>query len=136
MKSYAKYKQVGILLQLLKQKYRSPELVSQLEEPWLMDYKDNKFFHLNGLLHHSKNHTSALTVVDREHISLILQEFHDFPDMGHISEERTKERVARTAWWPKWEQELGKYIKTCERFQKENRKHGKKYGLLKQIEEP
>ncbi|MBW0531171.1 hypothetical protein O181_070886 [Austropuccinia psidii MF-1] len=56
--------------------------------------------------------------------------------MGHMSEDRTKERVARTAWWPKWEQELSEYINTCERFQKENRKHGNKYGLLQHIEEP
>ncbi|MBW0521850.1 hypothetical protein O181_061565 [Austropuccinia psidii MF-1] len=56
--------------------------------------------------------------------------------MGHMSEDRTKERVARTAWWPKWEQELSEYIKTCERCQKANRKHGKNYGLLQHIEEP
>ncbi|MBW0496002.1 hypothetical protein O181_035717 [Austropuccinia psidii MF-1] len=56
--------------------------------------------------------------------------------MGHMSEDRTKERVASTAWWPKWEQELCEYINTCERFQKANMKHGKKYGLLQLIEEP
>ncbi|MBW0478370.1 hypothetical protein O181_018085 [Austropuccinia psidii MF-1] len=44
MKAYAKHKQCGILLQLLQQKYRIPELESKLEEPWLRDYKDNKFF--------------------------------------------------------------------------------------------
>ncbi|MBW0484822.1 hypothetical protein O181_024537 [Austropuccinia psidii MF-1] len=55
--------------------------------------------------------------------------------MGHMSENRTKERVASTAWWPKWEQELSDYINTCERCQKANRKHGKKYGLLQHIEE-
>ncbi|MBW0462374.1 hypothetical protein O181_002089 [Austropuccinia psidii MF-1] len=37
MKTYAKHKQCGILLQLLQQKYESPELGSQLEEPWLRD---------------------------------------------------------------------------------------------------
>ncbi|MBW0482111.1 hypothetical protein O181_021826 [Austropuccinia psidii MF-1] len=56
--------------------------------------------------------------------------------IGHMSEDRTKERVASRAWWPKWEKELGEYIKTCERFQKANRNHGKKYGLLQHIEEP
>ncbi|MBW0505518.1 hypothetical protein O181_045233 [Austropuccinia psidii MF-1] len=56
--------------------------------------------------------------------------------MGRMSEDRTKERVASTAWWPKWEQELSEYINTCERCQKENRKHGKKYGILQNIEEP
>ncbi|MBW0499646.1 hypothetical protein O181_039361 [Austropuccinia psidii MF-1] len=56
--------------------------------------------------------------------------------MGHMSENSTKETVASTAWWPKWEQELSEYINTCERFPKENRKHGKEYGLLQHTEEP
>ncbi|MBW0526881.1 hypothetical protein O181_066596 [Austropuccinia psidii MF-1] len=43
MKTYDKHKQCAILLKLLQQKYRSPELESKLEEPWLRDYKDNKF---------------------------------------------------------------------------------------------
>ncbi|MBW0583446.1 hypothetical protein O181_123161 [Austropuccinia psidii MF-1] len=89
-KSYAKHKQCGTLLQLLQQKYRSPELESQLEEPWLRAYKDNKFFLVDHLLYHREKHTSALTVVDRDQISLILQECHDCPYMGHMSEDRTK----------------------------------------------
>ncbi|MBW0520858.1 hypothetical protein O181_060573 [Austropuccinia psidii MF-1] len=102
MKAYAKHKQCGILLQLLQQKYRSPELESQLEEPWLRDYKDNKFILIDGLLYHRKTHTSALTIIDRDYISLILQECHDCPYMGHMSEDRTKESIASKAWWPKW----------------------------------
>ncbi|MBW0466855.1 hypothetical protein O181_006570 [Austropuccinia psidii MF-1] len=97
LKSYAKHKKCVILLKLLPQKYGSPELKSQLEEPWLTAYKDNKFFLVDGLLYHREKHTSALKVVDRDHISLILQECHDCPYMGHMSEDRTRERVASTA---------------------------------------
>ncbi|MBW0522548.1 hypothetical protein O181_062263 [Austropuccinia psidii MF-1] len=136
MKRYSKHKQWSILLQLLQQKDQSPELESQLQDPWLRDHKDNKFLLIDGLLFHREKQTSALTKIDRDHISLILQGCHDCPYMGHISEDRTKERVASTAWWPRWEQELSEYIKTYERFQKENRKHGKKYWLLKHMEEP
>ncbi|MBW0479743.1 hypothetical protein O181_019458 [Austropuccinia psidii MF-1] len=136
MKTYSKHKQCGILLKLLPQKYMSPELESQLEKPWLRDYKVNKYFLIDGLLYHREKHTSSLTIIDRDHISFLLQECHDFPYMGHMSEYRTKERVARTSWWPRWEQELSEYINTCERFQKGNRKHGKKYGLIQHIEEP
>ncbi|MBW0556670.1 hypothetical protein O181_096385 [Austropuccinia psidii MF-1] len=56
--------------------------------------------------------------------------------MGHMSEDRTREKVESTAWWPKWEQELSEYINTCERWQKANSKNWKKYGLLQHIEEP
>ncbi|MBW0468502.1 hypothetical protein O181_008217 [Austropuccinia psidii MF-1] len=115
MKTYVKHKQCGIILQLLQQKYRSPELESQLEEPWFRDYKDIECFLIDGMLYHREKHTSALTVIHRDHISLILQECHDCPYMGHMSEDRTIERAASTSWWPKWEQELSEYIKTCER---------------------
>ncbi|MBW0462981.1 hypothetical protein O181_002696 [Austropuccinia psidii MF-1] len=97
MKTYSKHKQCGILLQLLQLKDRSPELESQLEEPWLRDYKDKKFFLINGMLYHREKHTNSLTVVDRDHISMILKEYHDCPYMGHMSEDRTKERVGSTA---------------------------------------
>ncbi|MBW0464275.1 hypothetical protein O181_003990 [Austropuccinia psidii MF-1] len=136
MKTYVKHQQCGRLFQLLQQKYRSPELESQLEELRLRDYKENKFLLIDGLLYHREKHTSALAIVDRDQISLILQECHDCPHMGHMSEDRTKGRVESTAWWPKWEQELSEYIDTCERFQKAKRKHGNKYGLLQHIEEP
>ncbi|MBW0498154.1 hypothetical protein O181_037869 [Austropuccinia psidii MF-1] len=74
MKTYSKNKQCGILLQLLQQKYRSPELESKLEGPWLRDYKDNKLLLIDDLLYNREKHTSALTVIERNHISLILQE--------------------------------------------------------------
>ncbi|MBW0491227.1 hypothetical protein O181_030942 [Austropuccinia psidii MF-1] len=97
METHFKHKQCGILFKLLQQKYRSPELEHKLEEPWLRDYKDNTFFPIDGLLYHREKHTSALTVINRDPISMILQKFHDFPYMGHMSEDRTKERVASTA---------------------------------------
>ncbi|MBW0571543.1 hypothetical protein O181_111258 [Austropuccinia psidii MF-1] len=50
LKSHAKHKQCGILMQLLQQKYRSPGLDSQLEGAWLRAYKDNKFFLIDCLL--------------------------------------------------------------------------------------
>ncbi|MBW0546524.1 hypothetical protein O181_086239 [Austropuccinia psidii MF-1] len=136
MKTYSKQKQCSILLQLFQQKYRSPELESQLEEPWLRDYRDDKYFLMDVLLYHREKNTSSLTVIDREHISLILQEFHDCPYKGHMTGYRTKGGVTSTAWWPQWEQELSEYLNTCERFQKENRKHGNKYGLLQHIDKP
>ncbi|MBW0490220.1 hypothetical protein O181_029935 [Austropuccinia psidii MF-1] len=102
----------------------------------LFNAVDNKFFLKDGLLYNREKNTISLTVIDRDHISLILQKCHDFPYIGEMSEARTKERVARTAWWPKWEQELSEYIKTCGRCQKANRKYGKKYKLLQHIEEP
>ncbi|MBW0572705.1 hypothetical protein O181_112420 [Austropuccinia psidii MF-1] len=123
MNTYPKHKQCGILLQNLQQKYRSPDLESQSEGPWLTNYEDKKFFLIDGLLCHREKNTSALTVIDRDHISLILQECHDCTYIGHMSEDRTKEMVGSTTGWHKWEQEFSEYINTCERCQKANRTH-------------
>ncbi|MBW0485003.1 hypothetical protein O181_024718 [Austropuccinia psidii MF-1] len=90
VKTYAKYERCGILLQLLQPKYRSLELESQLEEPWLRDYKKNKFLLIDSLLYHREKHTSALTIIERDHKSLILKECHDCPYMGHTNEDMTK----------------------------------------------
>ncbi|MBW0469219.1 hypothetical protein O181_008934 [Austropuccinia psidii MF-1] len=51
-KTYPKHKQCSIMLQLHQWKYRSPELESQLEEPWLREYKNNKCFCIDELLYH------------------------------------------------------------------------------------
>ncbi|MBW0499515.1 hypothetical protein O181_039230 [Austropuccinia psidii MF-1] len=96
IKIYTKHKQFSIHLQLLQQINRRPELQSQLEEPWLRDYKGNKFFLTDWLLYQREEHTSSLTGINRDHISLTLKECHDFPKMGHMSECMTKERVAST----------------------------------------
>ncbi|MBW0547894.1 hypothetical protein O181_087609 [Austropuccinia psidii MF-1] len=49
MKPHAKHKHCGIFLQLLQQKYRSPELESRLGEPWLRDYDDKRCILIYGL---------------------------------------------------------------------------------------
>ncbi|MBW0492580.1 hypothetical protein O181_032295 [Austropuccinia psidii MF-1] len=68
---------------------------------WLRQHKDNKFFPIDRLLYHREKHTSPFKMVERDYIFLILQECHDCPYMGNMSEDRTKEMVASTAWWPK-----------------------------------
>ncbi|MBW0477763.1 hypothetical protein O181_017478 [Austropuccinia psidii MF-1] len=97
---------------------------------------DNQLFLIDGIIEHREKHTSSLTVIDRDHISLTLQECHDCPYMGPKGEDRTKERVASTAWWPQLEKELSEYIKTFKRFHNAKRKHEKRYVLLQHIEGP
>ncbi|MBW0542165.1 hypothetical protein O181_081880 [Austropuccinia psidii MF-1] len=111
MKPYAKHKKCSISIQLLQQKYSIPELECQLEEHWLRHYNDNKSFLIDELLYHREKQNTSPTVIDMDHIFLILQECHNCTYMGHMSEYRTKDR-------------------------KENRKQGKRYGLFQNIEEP
>ncbi|MBW0529406.1 hypothetical protein O181_069121 [Austropuccinia psidii MF-1] len=69
-------------------------------------------------------------------INTILHEFHDGIYSGHLSENRTLEKVKNCAWWPSWRKETIEYCNTCDRSQKENRITGKKFGLMIHIQEP
>ncbi|MBW0490983.1 hypothetical protein O181_030698 [Austropuccinia psidii MF-1] len=53
---YAKHKQCGILLQLVQQNYRSPELESQLGEPWLNTIKTITFSYRRPSVSETKAH--------------------------------------------------------------------------------
>ncbi|MBW0466929.1 hypothetical protein O181_006644 [Austropuccinia psidii MF-1] len=73
IKMYSKQKQCSIVLQLLQQKNRIPELKYQLGDAWLSDYTDNNLFLKDGLLYHREKKAKALIVINRNHISPILK---------------------------------------------------------------
>ncbi|MBW0542660.1 hypothetical protein O181_082375 [Austropuccinia psidii MF-1] len=77
-----------------------------------------------------------MTLCSRLLINTILHECHDSIYSGHLSEDRTLEKVKNCAWWPSWRKETIEYCHTCDRCQKANRSTGKKFGLIIHIQEP
>ncbi|MBW0593672.1 hypothetical protein O181_133387, partial [Austropuccinia psidii MF-1] len=77
-----------------------------------------------------------MTVVDRSLINLVLKECHDSPFSGHLSEDRTREKVKTCIWWPMWQNNVAEYCKTCDRCQKANKSTGKRLGNMIKIQEP
>ncbi|MBW0527877.1 hypothetical protein O181_067592 [Austropuccinia psidii MF-1] len=68
-------------------------------------------------------------------INTILHECHDSIYSGHLSEDRTLEKVKNCAWWPSWRKETIEYCHTCGRCQNKNRSTGNKFGLMIHIKE-
>ncbi|MBW0525340.1 hypothetical protein O181_065055 [Austropuccinia psidii MF-1] len=77
-----------------------------------------------------------MILTDRNLIEAILHECHDSVASGHLSEDRTLERVKACAWWPNWRNNVSEYYQTCGRCQKENRATGKKFGMMIQLHKP
>ncbi|MBW0569657.1 hypothetical protein O181_109372 [Austropuccinia psidii MF-1] len=77
-----------------------------------------------------------MALKDRTPIKTILHECHDSVAAGHLSEDRTPERVKTHSWWPNWKKDVAEYCQTCERSQKANRATGKRFGMMIQIQEP
>ncbi|MBW0534974.1 hypothetical protein O181_074689 [Austropuccinia psidii MF-1] len=55
---------------------------------------------------------------------------------GHLSEDRTREKVKTCIWWPMWQKDVAEYCKTCGRCQKANKSTGKRLGNMVKIQEP
>ncbi|MBW0569359.1 hypothetical protein O181_109074 [Austropuccinia psidii MF-1] len=69
-------------------------------------------------------------------INTIIQELYDRIYPGHLSEDRTVEKVKNCAWWPSWRKGTIEYCHSCDRCQNANRSTGKKFGLIIDMQEP
>ncbi|MBW0548224.1 hypothetical protein O181_087939 [Austropuccinia psidii MF-1] len=77
-----------------------------------------------------------MALTDRALISNILHECVDSVAGGHISEDRTLERVKTCSWWTNWKEDVAEYCQTSDRCQKAKRATGKKFGMMIQIQQP
>ncbi|MBW0580342.1 hypothetical protein O181_120057 [Austropuccinia psidii MF-1] len=77
-----------------------------------------------------------MVLCSRMLINTILLECHDNIYSGHLSEDRTMERIKTCAWWPSWRKDVIEYCHSCDRCQKANKATGKRFGLMIHIQEP
>ncbi|MBW0560686.1 hypothetical protein O181_100401 [Austropuccinia psidii MF-1] len=109
---------------------KDPSLSSKLDEIWKKAYDEGRFHLLDGILYHRTKHTCVMALTNRTLINTILFQCHDSVAAGHLSEERTLERMKTCSWWPNWKKDVAEYCQTCERCQKSNRATGKKFGMM------
>ncbi|MBW0520372.1 hypothetical protein O181_060087 [Austropuccinia psidii MF-1] len=134
--SYKMDKNCHILCQILMKYCKDPSLSSKLDEIWREAYDEGRFHLLDGILYHRTKHTCVMALTDRTLINTILHECHDSVAAGHLSEDRTLERVKTFSWWPNWKKDVSEYCQTCDRYQKSNIATSKKFGMMIQIQEP
>ncbi|MBW0553453.1 hypothetical protein O181_093168 [Austropuccinia psidii MF-1] len=134
--SYTQDKNSSILCQLLNKYCKDNSLIHSLDEVWKQYYDEGRFHLLGGIIYHRTKYTCVMTVVDRSLINLVLKECHESPFLGHLSEDRTREKVNTCIWWPMWQKDVAEYCKTCDRCQKANKSTGKRLGNMIKIQEP
>ncbi|MBW0575515.1 hypothetical protein O181_115230 [Austropuccinia psidii MF-1] len=96
--SYIKDTNCRILCQLLNKDCKDSSLIHALDDVWKRPYDEEIFHLLDGIIYHRTKHTCVMTVVDRSLINLVLKECHESPFSGHMSEDRTRERVKTCIW--------------------------------------
>ncbi|MBW0542172.1 hypothetical protein O181_081887 [Austropuccinia psidii MF-1] len=107
--SYTQDMNFSILCQLLNKGCKGNSLIHSLDEVWKKSYDEGRFHQLDGIIYHRTKHTCVMTVVDRSSINLVGKECHDSPFSGHLSEDRTREKVKTCIWWPMWQKDVAYY---------------------------
>ncbi|MBW0480085.1 hypothetical protein O181_019800 [Austropuccinia psidii MF-1] len=77
-----------------------------------------------------------MVLCSRMLINTILLECHPNIYSGHLSGDRTMQRIKTCAWWPYWRKDVIEYCHSCDRCQKANKATGKRFVLMIHIEEP
>ncbi|MBW0525204.1 hypothetical protein O181_064919 [Austropuccinia psidii MF-1] len=134
--SYTQNKNCNILCQLLTKDRKDNPLIHALDKVWKKSYDEGRFYLRDGIIYHRTKHTCVMTVVDRSLINLVLKECHDSPFSGHLSEDRTREKVNSCIWWPMWQKDVAEYCKTCDRCKKANKSTGKRLVNMIKIQQP
>ncbi|MBW0529433.1 hypothetical protein O181_069148 [Austropuccinia psidii MF-1] len=81
-------------------------------------------------------HTCVKGLCSRILINTVLLKCHENICCGHLSEDRTMERIKTCAWWPSWTKDVIEYCHNCDRCQKANKATGTGFGLMIHIQEP
>ncbi|MBW0488312.1 hypothetical protein O181_028027 [Austropuccinia psidii MF-1] len=123
--SYKMDKSRHSLCQLLIKDCEDPSLSYKLDEAWKKAYDEGRFHLLYRILYHRTKHKCVMASTDRTLIETILHECHDSVSSGHLSEDRTLERVKAFSWWPNWRKDFSEYFQTCDRCQKSKQRHRK-----------
>ncbi|MBW0586613.1 hypothetical protein O181_126328 [Austropuccinia psidii MF-1] len=102
--SYKPEKNFHILTSLLDKDCKDQSLVNTLDEVWISSYSEGRFDLFDEIYHRTK-HSCVMTLCSILLINTIFHEFHDSIYSGHLSEDRTLEKVKNCAWWPSWRKE-------------------------------
>ncbi|MBW0523796.1 hypothetical protein O181_063511 [Austropuccinia psidii MF-1] len=96
--SYKMDKNNHISFQILMKDFKDPSLSSKLDEIWKNAYDEGRFHLLDAILYHRTKHTCVMALTDRALINNILHECNYDVAAGHLSEDRTLERVKTCSW--------------------------------------
>ncbi|MBW0502266.1 hypothetical protein O181_041981 [Austropuccinia psidii MF-1] len=95
---YTQDRNCSILCQFLTKDCKESSLIHSSDDMWEKSYDEGRFHLLDGIIYHRTKHSCVMTAVDRSLINLVLKECHDSPFSGHLSEDRTREKIKTCIW--------------------------------------
>ncbi|MBW0541040.1 hypothetical protein O181_080755, partial [Austropuccinia psidii MF-1] len=114
------------LTSLLDKDCKDAFLANSVDDIWKISHDNGNFHLFDGISYHRPKHTFLMVLCGIMLINTILLECHDNIYSGHLSEDRTIERIKTFSWWPSWRKDVIEYCHSCDRFQKVNKGTGDK----------
>lgn len=106
--------------------------------PHSLDTISQKYKVIDGLLYHGYNELpiDKLCIPDNEIRREILQLAHNSPAAGHGDVSRTLTNISPHYYWPKMNESIRKYVKTCDSCQRSKYRAGKQFGTYMPLSVP
>ncbi|MBW0568750.1 hypothetical protein O181_108465 [Austropuccinia psidii MF-1] len=104
--SYTQDRNCSILCQLLTKYFKDNSFIHDLAKICKKSYDEGIFHLLVGIIYHRTKHTCVMTVVERSLINHVLKKCHESPFSGHLSEDRTREKINTCIWWLMWQKDV------------------------------
>ncbi|MBW0499823.1 hypothetical protein O181_039538 [Austropuccinia psidii MF-1] len=98
--SYKHDKNFHIFTSLLDKDCKDTNLVNALDEVWKNSYSGGRFHLFDGIIYHVTKHSCVMQLGSRLLINTIFHECHESIYSGHLSEDRTLEKLKNLGWWP------------------------------------
>jgi len=95
------------------------------------DQQDRELSCENGLLYRRN-----LLWVPRERIQKVMESEHDTKVAGHMGQDKTIELIRRNFWWPKMNERIIDFVRSCPECQQNNASRHQPYGLSSPLELP
>jgi transposase InsO family protein len=73
---------------------------------------------------------------DKTLVCQILESEHDTKIAGHMGQDKTIELIRRNFWWPKMDEQIIDFVRSCTQCQKDKAARHQPYGLLNPLELP
>lgn len=80
--------------------------------------------------HDKRDPARLLLVLPKSMVEYVLQETHDKPTGGHFGIFRTVDSIRRRFYWPTLDEDVSKYVRTCDLCQRKKANNQRKEGLM------
>ena len=79
-------------------------------------------YEIQGSILYRKKSETSIPVITQGQEQEIIKLAHDHPLSGHMGQDNTYYRLKEEAWWPGIQEDIKKYIRSCDIYQKRTKK--------------